>query len=648
MGKAVEINFCPDATRMSSKKKQSTIGSFFQQKKTNKENLFVDEPPKVAKPAFKTFSAPPVPASSSRPQSTSKPVVSALKTSSTKAAWWVTPPRNSSNLPGSRKRDGDPVASPVAAKKQNSLQQPWQGRVRPLVRPNGMASRATNANQPSVANAMLTDEQKDVMQMIVDRGENVFFTGAAGTGKSHLLRQIVASLRRGRYESEVAITATTGLAAYNIGGQTLHRWSGIRTGEGNVASHVQYIKKNMGGVRDNWRNCRILVIDEVSMLDANLLDKLEEIARLVRGKPQPFGGIQLVLTGDFFQLPPVSKGGSDGAATNLCFEAKCWPTVIARSIVLTRIFRQKDNRLVQMLNSMRTGQLDNEIMAQFKQLERTVQYDDGLEPTELYPVRWQVDMANKTKMQALEGAVFTYNALDSSTFDSSQKLLDQLICHKTLELKIGAQVLLIRNLTDQLINGRRGVIVTFMNDVEWSVLGPFILENKRALQVYNAVLNATADLASGNATSGNDRAVVRAEIEEIEFPDADTRSRFEMALVSPLKTKLPIVDFRFGQIVPIERVDFTAAAGSGVKYSEVTRNQIPLVPSWALSIHKAQGQTLDRLVVDLGKVFEAGQAYVAVSRATSYDRLQIKGFSRDKVRVHPRVADFYKQLEQSN
>lgn len=499
-----------------------------------------------------------------------------------------------------------------------------------------MASRTGSTTTNTLSSTLLTDEQKYVLHNVVDLGESVFFTGAAGTGKSFLLKQVVQGLKRSRSESELAITATTGLAAYHVGGQTLHRWAGIRTGEGPVSSHVQYIR-NTPGVRENWRKCKVLVIDEVSMLDAQLLDKLEEIGRLIRGNSRPFGGIQVVLTGDFFQLPPVSATKQPDGGGGLCFEAKCWPRVIGQCIVLSKIFRQKDNRLVKMLNAMRIGELGPDMVEEFKKLARKVEYDDGLEPTELYPVRWQVDSANRSKMQALSGAVFTYNALDSSTFDSSQKLLDQLICYKTLELKIGAQVLLIRNLTDQLINGRRGVVLTFMSDLEWASLGPLLLQNQRALEVYNAVINAAAD-----------HSVVRAEVEEIEFPDSDTKLRFQAALNSPLKSKLPIVDFRFGQVVPIERTDFTAMSGGRGQFSEVTRNQIPLVPSWALSIHKAQGQTLDRLVVDLGHVFEAGQAYVAVSRATSYDRLEIRGFSKDKVRVHPRVSDFYRSLQSNS
>ena len=564
------------------------------------------------------------------------------------SAWWVTPPRGEMALPGARKRssDVDPLSAKrvatfadktgsfgaVPAKRTGSA--PWQGRVKPLVRPHGMASSKQKA-QPSIVNALLSDEQKSVLELIVQEHQSVFFTGAAGTGKSHILKVVVDSLRQNRYDSEVAVTATTGLAAFNIGGQTLHRWAGIRTGVDSPSVLVEKIKKNRD-TRDNWRRCKVLVIDEVSMLDAGLLDKLEEIARGIRGNTLPFGGIQLVLTGDFFQLPPV---GRSGVSPPLCFEAKCWSTVINHCIVLNRVFRQKDNKLIDMLNAMRTGNITPEINKEFEALSRSVEYNDGLEPTELYPVRWQVERANAQRLKALPGSTFTFDSRDSSDFDTAQKFFEQLMAPKRLELKIGAQVLLIRNLNDVLVNGRRGHIVSFFSEIEWQLLGPFLRDNQRALDVYNARLNA---VAADNNDRVIDNAVLYAEVDELNFPDEGTKSHYLAALVSPLKAKLPVVDFRQGQVVLIDWVEFSS---DGDSRFPLKREQLPLIPSWALSIHKSQGQTLDRVIVDLGQVFEAGQAYVAVSRATSYDRLQIKGFKRDKIRIHPRVAQFYKDID---
>lgn len=635
---------------------QPKINSFFLPKKpllNQKENLFVKQPSKTGPSTIepsrsksdgllssstKTSLSPDAQLSSSRVSQPPKAVKH--------ATWWTTPPRGDSSLPGARKRSSSestsPTRAPPASRKTSSVSgsAPWTGKVKPIVRPKGLAS-AKQQSQPSIVNALLSDEQKHILELIIDRGESVFFTGAAGTGKSHVLRQVVSSLRRSKYDSEVAITATTGLAAFNVGGRTIHRWSGIRTGEESALSIAQNIKKSTE-VRDNWRRCRVLVIDEVSMMDAKLLDKLEEIARLVRGKSEPFGGIQLVLTGDFFQLPPVSKGGLD--TTPLCFEAKCWPVVIKHQIVLSKVFRQKDDRLVRMLNAMRKGNMPDDVVKQFEALDREVKYDDGLEPTELYPVRWQVDRANAMRLKALKGSVFGFNARDSSSFESTQKLFDQLLATKRLELKIGAQVLLIRNLNEVLVNGRRGHVVTFISERDWVLLGPFLKDNRKALDVYNAYMNS---VMADDTDRLQDRKSLDAGLEEIVFPDETIRGHYWQALFSPTSQKLPVVDFRQGQVVLIDRVEFSTDSGGG-KRPQLIREQLPLVPSWALSIHKSQGQSLDRLIVDLTQVFEAGQAYVAVSRATSYDRLQIKGFKKEKVRVHPRVAQFYDEIENSN
>lgn len=630
------------------KNDQPKINSFFQSKKTilkEKENLFVKQP-SATEPSRPSSIKPSLHQADNLLSAKTTSFSENRSNAANHATWWATPPRGNMALPGARKRSSteaiSPSRTPPASRKisSNGGSAPWQGKVKPLVRPQGMAS-SKQQSQPSIVNALLSDEQKHVLELIVDKGESVFFTGAAGTGKSHVLRQVVSSLKRGKYDAEVSITATTGLAAFNVGGKTIHRWAGIRTGEESALTISQNIKKNAES-RENWRRCRVLVIDEVSMLDAKLFDKLEEIARLVRGKSDPFGGIQVVMTGDFFQLPPVSKGSQGD--TPLCFEAKCWPAVIKHQIVLSKVFRQKDDRLVQMLNAMRKGQMPDHIIRQFEALDRTVKYDDGLEPTELYPVRWQVDRANAMRLKALEGAVFAFDARDSSTFDSTQKLFDQLLATKRLELKVGAQVLLIRNLNDVLVNGRRGHIVTFMNEREWILLGPFLKDNRKALDVYNVHLNSAA---ADDTDRAQDRAILEAELDEVVFPDEGVRGHYLQALASPIRSKLPVVDFRQGQVVLIDRVEFSTDSGGG-KRPQVVREQLPLVPSWALSIHKSQGQTLDRVVVDLTQVFEAGQAYVAVSRATSYDRLQIKGFKKEKVRVHPRVSRFYNEIERSN
>lgn len=187
----------------------------------------------------------------------------------------------------------------------------------------------------------LSAEQSKVLELVVEKKASVFFTGSAGTGKSVLMRAIIKALKeRHRKEPDrIAVTASTGLAACNIGGQTLHSFGGIGLGKDDANTIVKKIRRN-AKAKNRWLRTSVLIIDEVSMVDGDLFDKLEEIARIMRNNGRPFGGIQLVVTGDFFQLPPVPDFGSK--PTKFAFDAATWSTSIRHTILLKEIFRQKD------------------------------------------------------------------------------------------------------------------------------------------------------------------------------------------------------------------------------------------------------------------------------------------------------------------
>jgi len=201
-------------------------------------------------------------------------------------------------------------------------------------------------NYMAVLPITLSEEQERVKKLVVEQAKSVFFTGSAGTGKSVLMRSIIADLRR-KYIKEpdrVAVTASTGLAACNIGGVTLHSFGGIGLGKEDVPALVKKIKKNPKA-KNRWLRTKILIIDEISMVDGDLFDKLEGIARAMRNNGRPFGGIQLVITGDFFQLPPVPEYGQN-RSIKFAFDAGTWPTAIHHTIGLTEVFRQKDPGLL--------------------------------------------------------------------------------------------------------------------------------------------------------------------------------------------------------------------------------------------------------------------------------------------------------------
>lgn len=191
-----------------------------------------------------------------------------------------------------------------------------------------------------VAQVYLTDEQQKIMRLVTDERKSVFFTGSAGTGKSVLLREIIKCLRvqHNTQPDRVAVTASTGLAACNVSGVTLHSFAGIGLGKEEIPELVKKIKRNQKA-KGRWLRTKILIIDEISMVDADLFDKLESIARIIRNNGRPFGGIQLVITGDFFQLPPVPDSGK---VAKFSFDAATWNTSIEHTIGLTQVFRQKD------------------------------------------------------------------------------------------------------------------------------------------------------------------------------------------------------------------------------------------------------------------------------------------------------------------
>lgn len=200
-----------------------------------------------------------------------------------------------------------------------------------------------NQKKAAIAPISLSDEQRRVLDLVVNKGKSVFFTGSAGTGKSVLMRAIIAELRKKNMANpeRVAVTASTGLAACNIGGVTLHSFGGIGLGKEDVLTLVKKIKRN-AKAKNRWLKTKVLIIDEISMVDGDLFDKLEGIARVIRNNGRPFGGIQLVITGDFFQLPPVPDFDKKARDPKFAFEAGTWSTAIHHTIGLTEVFRQKD------------------------------------------------------------------------------------------------------------------------------------------------------------------------------------------------------------------------------------------------------------------------------------------------------------------
>ncbi|KAL6708573.1 DNA helicase [Coniothyrium glycines] len=476
---------------------------------------------------------------------------------------------------------------------------------------------AKRKKRNSVHRIFLSEEQHNVLNLVIEHKKSVFFTGSAGTGKSVLLREIIAGLRK-RYVREpdrVAVTASTGLAACNIGGVTLHSFAGIGLGKEPAEDLVKKIRRN-AKAKQRWLRTKVLIMDEVSMVDGELFDKLEQIARTIRNNGRPFGGIQLVITGDFFQLPPVPESGRQA---KFAFDACTWTTSIEHTIGLHHVFRQKDPVFANMLNEMREGRLSQDSIARFRTLSRDLpKSTEDIEATELFPTRPEVDRANESRMKHLEGREYMFDARDGGTAPTKEqrdRLLQHCMVPERLTLKKGAQVMLVKNMDDTLVNGSLGKVTMFMTE-----------------QMFNSYKeDEEAFLKSG--------------------PSEEETKQMEMREKLGVSTQqiYPIVRFAIAdgttRDLLCKREEWKVELPNGEV--QASRSQIPLILAWALSIHKAQGQTLERVRVDLGRVFEKGQAYVALSRATSMAGLQILRFDPRKVIAHEKVRLFYSSLSRA-
>ena len=443
----------------------------------------------------------------------------------------------------------------------------------------------------------LTAEQLSVFNLLL-QGENVFLTGGGGVGKSYLLSAIYTEFpglkqRLSKRKNpdcvsklpRIQMCALTGCAALLLGhkAKTLHSWAGIGLGKESAADLYDKIRKN-GRTKRNWLSTDLLIIDEISMMTAELFDKLDSIAKKVRGNKRPFGGIQLLLVGDFFQLPPVSKGDAR-SNTMFAFESDAWLTAITSSVELTIIQRQKDEAFQKILKEGRVGSLTKESIKILTERQGREWKDNKIRPTLLFPRRAEVDMINDTNLKALQGRKYTYKARlvhdgkapagfteTNEAFQKTLAIFDSSASYsKELVLMLGAQVMLIANTApnEGLVNGSRGVITDFCSYSELPIV-EFINGVKKTVGSHNW---------------------------------------------------------------PIEEYEF------------VSRSQIPLQLAFAVTTHKSQGATLDSALVDIGSgIFEYGQAYVALSRVRSLEALYVHDFDKTAFRAHPKVKEFYSKL----
>lgn len=290
---------------------------------------------------------------------------------------------------------------------------------------------------------------------ILKTGASVFLTGEPGSGKTYTVSQFVSWLRR--HGVEPAITASTGIAATHIGGITIHSWSGIGIHKFVTSDLMESILSNDKLVK-RMRDTSILIIDEISMLDARTLDVVDHVCRKVKEPSLPFGGMQVVFVGDFFQLPPVNGAGEE--ASQFAFEAGSWRQADPVVCYLSEQYRQEDARFLEVLTKLRKGHVSEEIHLALR--ERIVQRGSSETHIRLYAHNVNVDRMNEQKLTELDGEARVFEMESKGAKAAVERLIKNCLSPEFLSLKIGARVMCTKNYFEKgFVNGTMGDIVGF-------------------------------------------------------------------------------------------------------------------------------------------------------------------------------------------
>ena len=288
---------------------------------------------------------------------------------------------------------------------------------------------------------------------IMLRGDNIMLTGPAGAGKSYLLNTFIGKARRKK--KKVVVTATTGLAAAHLGGQTIYSWSGIGLGK---ALHEDYIYMMSETRKKAIRKTDVLIIDEVSMMHDYNLDMVDQAMRIIRENDEPMGGIQLILCGDFFQLPPVTQGGGGRFVTN----SQVWGRLNLSMCYLEEQHRAEDLRLQEILNAMRAGDIRQRHL---NWLLSRMQLEPQGDVTRLYTTNADVDALNEAELAKIAGDSHFYMRTSRGKWEAIINLQRNVLAPETLELKLGALVMAVKNDPEgRYHNGSVGHVLEFTSE----------------------------------------------------------------------------------------------------------------------------------------------------------------------------------------
>lgn len=295
---------------------------------------------------------------------------------------------------------------------------------------------------------------------ILKLGHTTFLTGAAGSGKSYALREYISYLRK--HGIKYAVTASTGIASTHINGMTIHAWSGIGIKQKLHAYDIDALLEKQN-LYKRWNDTQVLIIDEVSMLHASFIDMLDKLAKHMRRNQKPFGGLQVIFTGDFFQLPPIVKQGDEYENEEVfAFTSQAWKDTKPVVCYLTEQYRQDDDALTSILNAIRLGEIEEE---HYNLLQEASKTNHSGEYLKLYTHNENVDEINKKAFGEIKGEVHTYHMMTKGKASVVEALKNNCLAEEVLDLKVGAKVICIKNSPERLyVNGSLGVVVGFNND----------------------------------------------------------------------------------------------------------------------------------------------------------------------------------------
>lgn len=418
-----------------------------------------------------------------------------------------------------------------------------------------------------------------ILDLMENTNENIFVSGRAGTGKSTMVDYF-----RLHTKKNCVVLAPTGVASLNIKGQTIHSFFGFKPGI--VPSEIKEVKNAQKRVM--YKRIDIILIDEISMARADLIDCIDVFLRMNGKQPfEPFGGVQMIFIGDLYQLPPVVTRNEedmfiDRYESPYFFDSKAFKNFNFKYIELNNVYRQKEENFVELLNSIRVGEIDDKLI---NMINQNVDNDLGkyLDNNYVYltTTNYIADRINEERLELIIGKEECFVGSVTGDF-----LIDRLPTKIDLCLKEDAQVmLLINDFQSKYVNGDIGKVKEIINnDMEQKIL--------------------------------------------VEFPGKGVKQ------ILPYKWEA--VKYVFNKK---EKKIEAKTVGSFFQY--------PLKLAWAVTIHKAQGKTFDRVVVDFGQgTFASGQAYVALSRCRTLEGLVLrKPINKNFVFIDERVQEFYKKIK---